>query len=274
MMLQGLEGVPVTVEVSILPGLPAFELSGLGDTAVRESRNRVRAAIRNSGYRFPKGRVIASLAPAWLHKQGSAFDLALALAILLASGQISESPGKARLYVLGELGLDGSTLKPLGLFCQLVALAKQGADRVLVPSARFGSSMWLEKMKLYGVRTLGEACAVFQGFEQVELNQHEIVSDSNDTGSHFPTRLTLSGLLANRRRSGLRRSLLPVGILCFWLARPAAARRRWRWLSTVCCRIYRRKNGSLNRKFTASFAISKTIRYRIEVVRLFDLITP
>ena len=89
--IDGVEPRRITVEVDIRPGLPAFTIVGLGDTAVRESRERVRAAILNSGYEFPQRRITANLAPASLRKAGPGFDAALALAILAASGQLDPS---------------------------------------------------------------------------------------------------------------------------------------------------------------------------------------
>ena len=102
----GLDGFVVEVEVDISPGLPAFTIVGLPDTAVQEARERVRAAIRNSGCEFPMRRITVNLAPADLRKAGPAYDLPIAMAVLLSSGQVSEIPGSALL--LGELSLDGS----------------------------------------------------------------------------------------------------------------------------------------------------------------------
>ena len=88
----GLDGFVVEVEVDISPGLPAFNIVGLPDTSVQESRERVRAAIRNSGHEFPMRRITVSLAPADLRKAGPAYDLPIATAILLSSGQVSQLP--------------------------------------------------------------------------------------------------------------------------------------------------------------------------------------
>ena len=86
--LRGLEALPVTVEVDIAPGLPGLQMVGLADAAVQESRERVRAALRNSGLRVPLTRVVVSLAPAELRKEGPSFDLPIALGLLVASGQL------------------------------------------------------------------------------------------------------------------------------------------------------------------------------------------
>ncbi len=94
--IDGVEPRRIFVEVDIRPGLPAFTIVGLGDTAVRESRERVRSAILNSGYEFPQRRITANLAPASLRKVGPGFDAALALAVLAASGQIETSAAGGR----------------------------------------------------------------------------------------------------------------------------------------------------------------------------------
>src|SRR5688572_6776234 len=122
--LSGLEPVPVLVEVSITNGLPAFHVVGLPDAAVRESRERVVSALRESGFQFPLRRITVNLAPAHLRKEGSAFDLPIALAVLAASGQV---PGDrtAGWVVAGELALDGALRRMRGV----LALA-EGAGRL------------------------------------------------------------------------------------------------------------------------------------------------
>jgi magnesium chelatase family protein len=105
--LNGLEAVPVSLEVSITNGLPAFHIVGLPDPAVREARQRVVSALRESGFSFPLRRITANLAPAALRKEGAAFDLPIALAVLAATGQLPEGRA-ARWLVVGELALDGA----------------------------------------------------------------------------------------------------------------------------------------------------------------------
>src|SRR3954468_17805257 len=100
--IDGLETTPVTVEVDVRPGLPAFTIVGLGDTAVREARERVRGALLNSGFEFPHRRIVANLAPAHLRKAGSGFDLPLAVGLLAASAQVP-AERLDRLAVFGEL---------------------------------------------------------------------------------------------------------------------------------------------------------------------------
>ena len=112
--IVGLEGAVVEAEVDISPGLPAFNIVGLPDTAVQEARERVRAAIRNSGFDFPMRRITVNLAPADLKKAGPSYDLSIAIGILCSSGQVTADVSKT--VFLGELSLDGGirhTKEPL-----------------------------------------------------------------------------------------------------------------------------------------------------------------
>ncbi len=161
--LTGLEGLPLEIEVSILAGLPQFEISGRGDPAIRESRGRVRAAISNSGYSFPKGRVIASYAPASLPKQGSAFDLPLALAILAASSQATRPSGFPPSAYLGELSLDGRVKPVKGMLSRLLALRKVGVRYVVGPREGEREADLVDAIEYEGVGDLKEAVHRFSG---------------------------------------------------------------------------------------------------------------
>ena len=132
--LFGIEALPVEVEVDVSAGLPAFSIVGLPDAAVQEARERVRVAISNSGYRFPTKKVIVNLAPANLRKEGVAFDLPIALAILAASGFLPaeklESAG-----VVGELSLDGGLRGIRGALSIAEGAAREGLGRLVLPKA-------------------------------------------------------------------------------------------------------------------------------------------
>ena len=127
--IVGLEGYIVEVEVDISPGLPSFTIVGLPDTAVQEARERVRAAIRNSGCEFPMRRITVNLAPADLKKAGPSYDLPIAAGILISSGQVSESPSSA--LFLGELSLDGS-LRHTSAILPMVSVAREERFRCCV----------------------------------------------------------------------------------------------------------------------------------------------
>ncbi|GGF96600.1 YifB family Mg chelatase-like AAA ATPase [Paenibacillus aceti] len=153
--LYGIDGVLIEVEVDLSSGIPQVNLVGLPDTAVREAVERVRSAIKNCGYAFPLQRVTINLAPADLRKAGSAFDLAIALGLLAASGQI-RLPDIERLLILGELSLNG-TLRPVPGVLAMVDLAiKQGFDSVLLPVDNAPEALLLDGIRVYGLRHLKE----------------------------------------------------------------------------------------------------------------------
>ena len=131
--LVGIEGVPVEVEVDVAPGIPATRIVGLPDTAVGEARERIRSAIRAAGYTWPARRITINLAPADLRKSGGSFDLAIAIGILLASGQIRHR-GKGTLAAIGELALDGRVRNVPGALPLALPLLSAG-HRVLLPAS-------------------------------------------------------------------------------------------------------------------------------------------
>jgi magnesium chelatase family protein len=127
----GIDGMVVTVETDIANGLPQFDLVGLGGSAVKEARDRVRAALRNAGFDYPMQRITVNLAPADQRKEGSGFDLAIAIGILLASKQIT--PRTERILILGELALDGSLRPVTGVLPILLEAKSQGFTHVILP---------------------------------------------------------------------------------------------------------------------------------------------
>lgn len=152
-----LTGHTVTIEVDLSRGLHAFSVVGLPDKAVEESRDRVSAAIKNTGFTSPKSKnqkVVISLAPADLKKEGPVFDMGIALAYLLAAEEISFDPEK-KLF-LGELSLDGEVRTVRGIL-PLVAYAKsQGFEEVYLPQANVYEGSLIEGITVYGVATLGD----------------------------------------------------------------------------------------------------------------------
>jgi len=158
----GLDGALVEVEVDIAPGgMPNFLVVGLPDAAVQEARERVRAAIRNSGLSFPMRRITVNLAPADLKKEGPSYDLPIAVGILIASGQVEAEPGGV-LY-LGELSLDGSLRHTPGIIA-LVALARErGLDTVYVPAIDAREATLLGGVRVMPVPTLGALVAHLRG---------------------------------------------------------------------------------------------------------------
>jgi magnesium chelatase family protein len=148
----GVEAVPVEVQVDVGSGLPAFVVVGLADAAVLEARDRVRAALRASGFDFPNARIVVNLAPAPLRKRGTGFDLPIAAGVLLATGQVSRGRLEGCMLV-GELGLDGSVAPVPGLLAHGMAARRQ--DRTLVgPLAGARSLSLLPDLRFEGLRRL------------------------------------------------------------------------------------------------------------------------
>jgi magnesium chelatase family protein len=155
MGLVGLSGNTVTVEVDISDGLPHYNLLGLPDAALNESRDRVRAALTNSGENWPNRKVTVSLSPAWLPKSGSSFDLAIALAILVAHGSLAQDAIDSTL-ILGELGLDGSIRGVNGVLPALIAGHRDGVKRAIIPIANIGEGGLLQSMEIVAFANLRE----------------------------------------------------------------------------------------------------------------------
>lgn len=160
--IDGIEPRHVWVEVDIRSGLPAFAIVGLGDVAVRESRDRVRSAIMNSGYEFPQMRITANLAPAFLRKVGPGFDAALALAVLAASGQVRASALGAY-AVFGELSLGGELRDSPGALAVAEGARRAGLRRLIVPRERAGEAALVDGIEIAGVPNLRAAADVLAG---------------------------------------------------------------------------------------------------------------
>jgi magnesium chelatase family protein len=166
--IDGVEPRQVWVEVDIRPGLPTFTIVGLGDAAVRESRDRARAAILNSGFKFPDQRVTANLAPAFLRKAGPGFDTALALAVLAASGQIPTDELEAY-TVFGELSLSGEIRASPGALAVAEGARRAGFARLIVPRERAREAALVDGVAVVGVRELREAAAIVMGADPPPL---------------------------------------------------------------------------------------------------------
>ena len=157
----GLEGAIVEVEVDISAGLPAFNIVGLPDTAVQEARERVRAAIRNSGMTFPTKRITVNLAPADLRKEGPAYDLPIAVGILLSSEQVTaEVTDKV---FLGELSLDGSLRHTHGMLPMIALAYEKGLGTAYVPACDVREASLVRGMKTVPVNSLAELAAHLSG---------------------------------------------------------------------------------------------------------------
>src|SRR5215218_11306599 len=160
--IAGLDPRRVTVEVDLRPGLPTFTIVGLGDRAVREARERVHAAILNSGFEFPARRVTVNLAPAYLRKEGPGFDLAIAAGVLAASGQL---PAHAleRFAVFGELSLGGELRPSRGVLAVAEGTLGAGLAGLVVPRERAAEATLVDGLDVIAARSLAEVARVLKG---------------------------------------------------------------------------------------------------------------
>lgn len=153
--LVGLDAIPVCVEADVSAGLPAMVLVGLPDAAIQESKERVRAAIRNAGLSFPMQRVVVNLAPGDLRKEGPSFDLAIAMAVLAASGQLP-SAQLDRFLILGEVALDGSLRAIAGVLSVAAAAQKLGYQALVLPAANAAEATLVKGLAVYGFESVSE----------------------------------------------------------------------------------------------------------------------
>jgi len=157
----GLEGVIVEVEVDISPGLPSFTIVGLPDAAVQEARERVRAAIRNSGFTFPMRRIVVNLAPADLKKAGPAYDLPIAIGILLSSEQVSADVSQT--ILLGELSLDGGLRHTNGILPMVALAYQEGLSTIIVPDTDAEEASLIQGTKIIPITSLSQLVGYFRG---------------------------------------------------------------------------------------------------------------
>ena len=164
--LDGLDGYKVDIEIDINAGLPKVEIIGLPDTAIKESAERVTSSVKNSGYHFPIKRVIVNLAPADTKKEGSLFDLPIAIGVLAASEQLFSKTYKDYV-ILGELSLDGKLRAINGLMAILISGMQQGYKKFLIPAENAAEASFIQGIEVYCVHTLKEACEFLEGEAEV-----------------------------------------------------------------------------------------------------------
>lgn len=170
--LFGLDGCIVTVEADTSGGLPAFDIVGLPDTAVSESRERVRLAIKNTGFKFPQSRITVNLAPADIKKTGSVYDLPIMLAILLSSNQLTANTSGAAF--LGELSLDGTVRSVGGVLPMTIAARQNGADRIFVPKDNAAEAAIVEGIAVYGVESCDALVRHLLGKQLIEQTPPQV----------------------------------------------------------------------------------------------------
>ena len=166
MGLQGIGGYEVLLEVYISNGLPAFDVVGLPDAAVREARERVRAAIKNNGYRFPVSRMTVNLAPADKKKAGTLYDLPMLIGILAADGDIDE-PGDDCAFI-GELSLSGELRPVYGALPMAIAAARCGVKKLFVPADNAAEAAFADGISVYPVKNVDELLRLMRGEVNIE----------------------------------------------------------------------------------------------------------
>ncbi len=197
--LRGLEAEAVDVEVDLSRGMPSWVLVGLPDAAVREARDRVRAALLNSNFDFPLRHITVNLAPADKRKDGSYFDLPVAVGILLASGQIQVENTESLPFIIGELALDGrlnsvSGVLPLAIFAQ-----SQGFDSIIVPLANAEEAIVVEGLQVLAAKNLLEVAAHLSGKQLLspavehitKQGESELIPDLLDVRGQYQARRAL-----------------------------------------------------------------------------------
>jgi len=191
----GIDAYPVSVEVDVSFGLPVFNMVGLPDTTVRESRDRVRAAIKNSGYHFPDHRITVNLAPADVRKGGSSFDLPIALGLLATNGDVARRAIDDTL-VLGELSLDGGINAIRGVLPIAVAARRLGLSRLVLPPQNAGEASIVTGLQVCTVRSLPEAVGVLNQPESARLEAWAAPTPPPDDDADL---VDVRGQLAPRR---------------------------------------------------------------------------
>ncbi|MGB4598615.1 MAG: magnesium chelatase domain-containing protein [Trichlorobacter sp.] len=183
----GIDAILVDVEVDIAQGLPQFATVGLPDGAVKESKDRVKAALKNAGYEFPPKRITANLAPADLKKEGAAFDLPISIGILAATGVI-DGQRLSRYLLAGELSLDGS-LKPVrGCLPVAVAAKQAGLDGVVLPTENAPEAAVVEGIAVIPAATLAEVVQFLRGEQQLapyQLDLQELFRQIDEYSDDF-----------------------------------------------------------------------------------------
>jgi len=176
-ILNGLDGNLIEVETDISNGLPALTIVGLPDTAVKESKERIRSAIKNSGFEFPMKRITINLAPANTKKEGTHLDLPMALGILKASHQI-DHPSMESFAFIGELSLDGRLNSVMGILPLVISLRNEGFKKIILPKINQEEAAIIQDIEIYPFEHLGEIIEFFRGNLEIEPYQAKQTANS------------------------------------------------------------------------------------------------
>lgn len=171
--LVGLDGYIVDVEADVAMGMPAFDIVGLPDAAVKESRERVRAAVKNSGFAFPSRRVTVNLAPAHIKKEGSIYDLPIAVAFLCSTEQLEQEMCDGYMFI-GELSLDGRLQAAVGVLPMVIAARDSGMKYAVVPSENAGESAVVKGIDVIAAESLVQICDHLSGRKTIEPHKIDV----------------------------------------------------------------------------------------------------
>ena len=177
----GLDGAVVEVETDITPGLPFFAIVGLPDMAVQEAKERVRAAIRNSGFTFPMKRIAINLAPADIKKEGPSYDLSIAMAILISSEQVTADTSKT--VFLGELSMDGSLRHTNGILPMVAVAREQGFSTIVVPQVDAKEAALIDGVKIIPIVSLAQLTSCLQGEIPIPEYKAEPTAEDDTTST-------------------------------------------------------------------------------------------
>lgn len=169
--LNGITGYLIKCEIDINRGLPGYDIVGLVGTATKESKERVKSAIKNSGYKYPIERITVNLAPADTKKEGPVYDLPIALGVLSAMEQVNHE-NLSKYIVLGELGLNGEVRKVNGVLPTLISARQDGYKKVIIPKENSVEASFIEGIEMYGVSSLKEAVEYLNGELELKPVEH------------------------------------------------------------------------------------------------------
>ena len=170
MTLSGLQGDLIETQTYITGGLPSFEIVGLPDTSVKEAKERVKAAIKNTGYEFPSRKIIINLAPADKRKEGSYYDLPIAIGILKTLGEIVHEIGDNIIFI-GELSLNGKVNRVNGILPMCIQAIELGAEKIIIPKENENEANIIEGIEIIPVKSLQEVVDYLNGFLEIRKNQ-------------------------------------------------------------------------------------------------------
>ena len=236
--LNGLAGYRVMVEVDVGVGLSAFEIVGLPDASVRESRERVRAALKNSGFDFPLHRIIVNLAPAEIKKEGPALDLPIAIGILLATGQLPDGEYLQRSAFVGALSLEGSIQASSGALAIADFLSnEEQISRLFVAADNAAEAAIMRGIDVFGVSSLKELVQILRGEQQVEPAVTDIAALFAQSCTDAESEPDMSEVRGQRAVKRALEVAAAGGITCCSSVLRAAAKPCWRVGCRLLCQI-------------------------------------